>query len=254
MIRFLFILGVVITVIYTTWTMTIPPGLNNRVGSEQVDRSWDPANKVSKVAGNIQDKDPKRSTSLAESISDRSNPVTNQDDGSSLLALRRELARLGAEVDALRRDVETLAERDQLAATEEDFYADEEKPIEILEAEALAAQEESEWQVRRYMDSMEERFQREVNYTGWSTPAAELIEQALQSKLFSETSLISLECRSSLCRLEVRHDNPQASSAFSRTFPEKVAAMFSKFSIDYQDQGDGYSSSMVIYLMQEERS
>lgn len=249
MMRFLFVLGIIITAIYSIWTMMTPSGLNNSVGSQQMYRSWDPTDKV-KMVGNAHYEDSKRSATLAESISDRSKPVTNQYDDSSLLDLRRELARLKAEVDTLRRDVETLAKRDQLAITEEDFYADEDKPIEILEAEALAAQEESEWQIRQYMDSIEDRFQSEVDHTGWSIPAAELIEQKLQSKLFSETSLINLECRSSLCRLEVQHDNSQASSVFSMNFPERVADMFSKFSIDHMDQEDDYSS-MVVYLRQE---
>jgi hypothetical protein len=195
--------------------------------------------------------DSKHTDGLAERFSNRSNAVRNKYDDPSLLALRREVARLKAEVDTLRRDIDMLGERDRLATTEEDFSTDEEKPIEILEAEALAAQEESEWQVRQYMDSMEDRFQREVNYAGWSIPAVELIEGELRRELFSETSLVSLECRSSLCRLEVQHDNTQASSAFSRDFPESVADMFSKFSIDYVDQGDGYST-MVVYLIQKE--
>jgi hypothetical protein len=250
MMRFLFVLGVFVAAIYSLWTMTTPLMSNSSVSSQQADQPWDPSGRDSELVGNSPEIHLKRSDSLVESMDSQTKAVNPYDD-SGLLALRREISRLKVEVDALRRDVETLAERETLAITEGDFYADEDKPLAILEAEELAAQEESEWQLRQYMASIEDRFQSEIDYGGWSVQATELIERALQDEMFSETSLIGLECRSSLCSLEVQHDNPQASSVFSNHFLEKVADMFSKFTIDHIDKGDSYSS-MVVYLMQEE--
>jgi hypothetical protein len=251
MIRFLFVLGVFVVAIYSTWTMTAPLRSNSSVGSQQADQPWDTSDKGSEVVRNSPEMDSTGSDSLIESMANQTKAVSKPSDDAGLLALRREITRLKAEVDTLRRDVETLAERETLAITEGDFYADEDKPLAIVEAEELAAREESEWQLRQHIASIEDYFQSEIDYTGWSVQAIELIERALQSEMFSKTSLISLECRSSLCRLEVQHDNPQASRVFSNNFLAKVADMFSKFTIDHVDEGDSYSS-MVIYLMQEE--
>ena len=108
MIRLLFVLGAAVTLVYGTWKMALS-GSNTRVVSQQTDCLRGTGDKPLGV-GSSDHKDRKRSDSSAESMGNRSIDLTDYHDA-GLVALKREVSRLKADVDALHQDVKTLSRR-----------------------------------------------------------------------------------------------------------------------------------------------
>ncbi|MGH8593313.1 MAG: hypothetical protein ACREV3_05505 [Gammaproteobacteria bacterium] len=171
--------------------------------------------------------------------------------------LKREVALLKADLDIVRRQIKEQAAHapagsDVAAssvATDPAFPSEEAGVADSLEAETIAAEEEKR-EVEERMQALESSLQNEPLDSDWSPQAREQITEVFASKELAETSLEHIECRSTLCRVEVEHDDLRKRREFELWFPFKVAEILPRIAMRYVENDNG-SSGTIIYLARE---
>ena len=88
--------------------------------------------------------------------------------------------------------------------------------------------------------------------TPWAAIGAGAIEDALALDDFLGSFAGEMDCRESICRLHVSHDNPEAMQKFMEYFPLHVSDAFGRSLIE-PVEGDGVLAS-VAYLERQQRS
>lgn len=168
--------------------------------------------------------------------------------GNELAVLRREIAALRAEVALLRGQVlaETAARSE--AEHPEDTGIDSE---EGTSGQALEqASREAEQRHAERVEAIEAALLGESVDSAWSLEASGGIEQVFTRGLFREARLLGVECRASLCRVEVLHRSPAELPQFTATFPAEVAAYANRMTMRQTLNEDG-SVITVLYLGRE---
>lgn len=195
-------------------------------------------------------KDAEQMASSAGRMDNRSLAGGRNGSDPGLLALRREVSRLRAELAALRRDLDQLLRDNPGAIVESEFDTSAEKTPEMLAAEEAEARENSRQQWHERLTEIDALLQKEPVDPVWSGQVSARIQEVLNRGKHGRTYLFALDCRSTLCRLEVQHDDPNAASDFANGFPGEVAELFPKIAMGHADEGDGYSHT-VLYLVRE---
>jgi hypothetical protein len=152
--------------------------------------------------------------------------------------MRSELLHLQNEVRALRQQVkgsEKLALDDNADVTE----TAPETPADLAQKQEQRHSEQ--------MQVIERSFQLESIDTKWSTATTDLIGQVLGRDELKQTQVVGMECRSTLCRLEIMHPDRDAAGKFEFLFPIQVAGALPQMSYDHQQFDDG-SIRTVIYM------
>ena len=109
------------------------------------------------------------------------------------------------------------------------------------------AREQRQWE---RLQVLETRFQREPRATPWATATAEVITQALAREELQLTHVVDMECRATLCQLELIHPHLQAATDFTLLFPMELGEVLPQMHYDQQQFNDG-SIRMVIYMGHE---
>jgi len=112
--------------------------------------------------------------------------------------------------------------------------------VEVDEVEARA-QEQQEWQEK--IASTEWRFREEPVEAAWAAQVTEKIHQAYEREELAELLVQAVECRSTLCRVEVALDDQ--TNQLIPLFTMHVADMFPKLIVKPITDGDG---GMVLFL------
>jgi hypothetical protein len=115
---------------------------------------------------------------------------------------------------------------------------------------AAAVAEEERRRVEERMQALETSLQSEPLNRSWSIQVSEQITQAFASEELAGISLDHVECRSTLCRVEVTHDDPMRRGEFEIWFPFKVAQFLPRLVMRRVDNDDG-SSSTVVYTARQ---
>ncbi|MCG8419408.1 MAG: hypothetical protein MJE77_15865 [Proteobacteria bacterium] len=97
--------------------------------------------------------------------------------------------------------------------------------------------------------STERNFQAERVDGSWASNAEERISHALAEDSLGHTTMISSECRSTLCRVEVRHNDASSRSHFQLEFLRLVADALPRSAMHRGNEGDGETS--VVYLVRD---
>ncbi|MGH8487678.1 MAG: hypothetical protein ACREXS_02070 [Gammaproteobacteria bacterium] len=84
----------------------------------------------------------------------------------------------------------------------------------------------------------------------WSIQAMDALGQALGSEEFSSTKVQDMECRATLCRLEVVYADQEQQMRFEQHFSFKVGQLLPRMMMHSEEQTDG-TISAVIYLARE---
>lgn len=113
------------------------------------------------------------------------------------------------------------------------------------ETEAL---DETRLEARQHerINLVETSFQSEHVDQKWSGTAVAAIEQAFTSDRLATLPTVT-ECHSTLCRIELEHDDPLQMEEFLRFFPGMVADVMPRITAEQVENSDG-SISMVVYL------
>jgi hypothetical protein len=126
---------------------------------------------------------------------------------------------------------------------------DEPPAVDFQAGEDVAVEETAKLQETR-LEAIETSLRRESIDATWAAQAAHAIDQAMGDKTLEGSVLHDLECRSTLCRIEVTNKDPQARSAFELRFFMAVAQLLPRATLRTVENQDG-SSSTVLYLARD---
>jgi hypothetical protein len=159
-------------------------------------------------------------------------------------ALRAGVARLHAEVAAL---------REQMAATQGSARADADAddPGPAPRDPAEIAQRKREWHA--HMADVASRFQREAMDPGWAPSTLSAVRSALSSNDAMRDKVRDVECRSQTCRVELADDGSAAMSKDLPLFVHQLAGVLPSVQADHVDEGD-QRSALVLYMTRRERA
>lgn len=155
-----------------------------------------------------------------------------------------------AELTDLKQEVATLREQWQETAARQQ-QDDSNGQADVWFAEDLDLMEEEQTYTHaQTINRLDDTLQAEAIDNQWSTETTDLILQALDTENLVNTGLVGSECRSSLCRVEVSHDNEMDFEEFQLWFALEVGEVLPMATMDQQIHEDG-SVSSVLYLARE---
>jgi hypothetical protein len=120
---------------------------------------------------------------------------------------------------------------------------------ELREQEADVIEAENQRSLAR-MAAGEAALQQESADGVWSIQAMDALREALGSEELSGTMVRDMECRATLCRLEVEHRDQEQQMAFEQQFSFKVGELLPRMMMHSEEQTDG-TISATIYLARE---
>lgn len=207
----------------------------------------------------------------AESLTRVEEPGFQQTDGDKggqhegVTALRKELSFLRAELNGLRQpavneEIDVL--KAQIAALQRERQGEsaaqpattngndaEEYGNDAVDAEDWMSAERAEQQAAEQRSALNTVFEEETIDADWSTDATQALERAFASEELSNASVHSAECRSTLCRVDVEHEDPEKAGEFEMWFGKQIAEMLPRFSL-FQEEVDGRAIT-VVYLARD---
>lgn len=113
------------------------------------------------------------------------------------------------------------------------------------EQDPLVATEEQERQMLEQMEVIERNFQAEDSDDDWSIMAENRLDDAFDDQELSSHFLQSVECRTSLCKMEILHDVGADMTDFRFTLREKISDILPAGAIQPNPHVPGGS---IIYL------
>ncbi|MGH8656002.1 MAG: hypothetical protein ACREYE_29175 [Gammaproteobacteria bacterium] len=181
-------------------------------------------------------------------------------DASDIEALRREVALLRADLGAVQRRLNQLARRAVEAEQQEVAHGsavpdgmpalDPRASLAAVAAERQRLEAESEQRILAQSEANEAALQKETEDPTWSGEARDLINGAVVAEELGATSVQDVECRATLCRVEVTHKDRQARAAFRSQFIQAVAQLLPRAMMQPVENEDG-STSSVLYLARD---
>lgn len=104
--------------------------------------------------------------------------------------------------------------------------------------------------IEERVSSLEQTLQQERVDPQWSQIAADKIYQVFEDKALAGISLLNVDCRTNLCRVQVETDNHQAEIALQSVFAMKVSDILPRMTTQPTQAGDG-SVNTLIFLARE---
>lgn len=123
-----------------------------------------------------------------------------------------------------------------------------EKELEIQEQNLLAQQQN---ELIREQEDLDARFLSEPYDSTWADAKVATIHQALQSEALQATSIVAIQCRTTLCRVEVEHDDPSAADDFAMWFAALITDKLDIISIQQNDADNGLNSTIAYLTPQQ---
>lgn len=163
--------------------------------------------------------------------------------------LQKEFFRLKEEVAALHQKVGNTSAMSEYYNNTEDV-ADSPGEMVLTEQDIVAATQRQAYEDRKQMEVIDSVFMSENIDYQWSAQTSDLIAQNLENSEQIKTDLESLECRATLCRVEVNHHDASIAEEFELQFPLQVGEALPQINYLYEPQDDG-SVSVVMYLARD---
>jgi hypothetical protein len=162
----------------------------------------------------------------------------------NLTALGKEVAHLRADVTALRADMQT--QQSKLATSSKNPVQDQVKVVQNL-AEMRAEEEEH---IQEQGEVLETGFRQQTTDPNWSTKAKSLIQGALASDKVASKDIIDIECRASMCRVELANDGNNKAPKIAE-FPMKISEELPNIMVNQTNESDG-TSTTILYLSRDD--
>jgi hypothetical protein len=159
----------------------------------------------------------------------------------NLVALRKEVALLKADVAALKQNMQTTLQ--QTGGKEKVAQA---TPA-LTEEELMAKEEEA---YRKQAEDLETLFRQQTVDGVWSEQTKNMLQDALASDQI-DINTVGIECRSSACRVELPKNHAHGKSPKMSQFQSKVSEEFPDIMTSQIKEADG-SMTTVYYLSREE--
>jgi hypothetical protein len=162
----------------------------------------------------------------------------------SLTALGKEVSQLRADLTALRAELQTkhLAQVSSAKVSEQDAAKDAQALTEIRVKEEERLQKQGE--------ALEAGFRQQTTDPDWSTKAKGLIQEALASDKVDSKNIIDVECRTSMCRVELANDTNSNAPRIAE-FPMKISEELPNILVNQTNESDG-STTTVLYLSKDD--
>lgn len=164
--------------------------------------------------------------------------------------LQQEIVKLKEEVVALQRRVESSPMKAEHHSNMENVTNNSSASAQLTEQDMIAAAEEEDYEYRKRMEITESVFLSEKVDPQWSTKTSGLITQYLENGEQLKTSLENVDCRATLCRVTVNHQDAAVAEEFQLQFPMQMAEALPQINYLYEQQADG-SIGMVMYLARD---
>lgn len=179
----------------------------------------------------------------------RDDPTTDD-----LVVLKHDMALVKSDLASLRASLTSLATQVQSASLSrgkpaERIPHEEPQAIDSQAQDAAAMEENAKLQETR-LEAIEATLRGEAIDATWAAQATDAVEQAFEDKALEGSVLDALECRSTLCRVEVTHPNPTARADFMLRFPMMVGPVLPSTTTQLIEADDG-SSTTWIYLARQ---
>jgi hypothetical protein len=176
-------------------------------------------------------------------------------DGSAgHVAWSQELRSLQAKVGAMQRGFEEwTAKVRTLQAAAEAASIPGEQGARARKRSLTAAeiQETTQRQRERNSAKLRDYFQAEPADSAWSKPTTDLIENRFaNAEELAHTPLLATECRSTLCRIEVSHEDGGRQAEFESTLPMLLGGELPRTMMFAEEQPDG-SIRQTVYLARD---
>ncbi len=160
-------------------------------------------------------------------------------------ALRKEVALLKADIAALKQDMHSA-----LQQTSSNAKATQATPT-LTEEEQMAKEDEV---YRKQAEDLETLFRQQTVDSAWSVQTKQMIQSVLANEKV-DTNAIGIECRASMCRVEIpeniSHGGSPRVSPKMQQFQIKIAKEFPDIMTSQIKEVDG-SMTSVYYLSKEE--
>ena len=162
----------------------------------------------------------------------------------SLTALGKEVSQLRAELTSLRAELQTnhLAQVSSAKVSEQDAAKEAHALTEIRVKEEERLQKQGE--------ALEAGFRQQTTDPDWSTKAKGLIQEALASDKVDSKNIIDVECRTSMCRVELANDSNSNAPRIAE-FPMKISEELPNILVNQTNESDG-STTTVLYLSKDD--
>lgn len=114
------------------------------------------------------------------------------------------------------------------------------------------AEQEAEARRETYeqITAINDNFQAEMTDPGWSTTAESRLQDAFDNQLLAEHHLQDMECRTSMCRLDILHQDGSNMTNFRHNLRDQVSDILPAGAIHPGDDGN----STVVYLAKDSDS
>ena len=194
-----------------------------------------------------------------EALESEASAADSEEHDRSLAALRKELSFLRADLEALgkpagqedleRLSAQVLTLQQELASEAGLRLAEDADEHEIAVAAETLTAERAEQLAAERRQTLYSSFESEELDADWSGAVTDELQDVLAHPQFSNVSIYQMGCRSTLCRLEIEHDDPDLTVEFELWFAKQVAGVSSRFAMFEQEVGGRAVS--VIYLARQ---
>ncbi len=167
--------------------------------------------------------------------------------------LRQTVSLLKSQVASLETRLQVRQEAQPLAAPAAEHVSDTTEqttspPEDELDETVLAEREQGYWE--EYLGLIEAGLQHEHVDRQWSSKAKTEIENAFTNKALAGAAVTNIECRTSLCRIEVVHEDPQSLAEFDVLLAQKLTHILPQAVMDRIELEDG-SISTFVYMSRD---
>ena len=159
--------------------------------------------------------------------------------------LREATASLKSDINQLRIRLDKLATTvNALPVTQtvgDEAFADSQHPL--SDAELAFQLEQYDQGNELYLADIETSVQNEKPDEQWSAEANAFLEQILQDERLTDAAVVDIDCRSTLCRVEVEHE----STSFQTYFSELLEETDLHPAVSHTQAGEGWNTT-ILYL------
>ncbi|MCI0655125.1 MAG: hypothetical protein L0Y39_11700 [Methylococcaceae bacterium] len=166
----------------------------------------------------------------------------------SLDALRRELAAVRADLARVKNALEARGNAPASGAAAPAPEDDED--LADPEAQLAAEIAEDQQQIQAYAQTIEASLETETVDSGWSGSTSDRIREVFTGDGLAGASLQDIDCRATLCRVEVQHRDEAKLREFQRVFPFKVSQVLPRLMMHRIENADG-SITTYLYLARQ---
>lgn len=153
------------------------------------------------------------------------------------------MARLETDLKSVKQELESYTEVDEFPQQNE-FYNDgpRDKPRELEEAHV-----ETEARIADHVQRLDDDFHGESVDAEWSANSLVRLQTVMSRDELAGSSAYEMQCHSTLCRIEIEHDDKDGLGEFQLWFPHLVSETMSGITMNTAVLNDGRKST-VVYL------